>query len=237
MRHAITKLAHLHLPATEQSADRLRRMGERPDMVRVVGSPAVDGLDAIPAMDEQAFAALDAPEAVLLMHPIGRTPEAEEHAAWSILEALQGRRVLAMHPNLDPGREGILRAIESANPPVHVVKHLPRDAWVGLLKRLAMTGGVLIGNSSAGLIEASVLTVPVLNIGRRQPGRESGTNVISTDSESTAAIRDSLLRVRALDRATMVHPFGDGRTGSRVADILASVDPNEPTLTRKRCVY
>ena len=77
MRHAITKLAHLHLPATQESADRIIAMGEHADGVHVVGSPAIDGLDAIPPLSDEKYAALGSLEIVFLMHPIGRADDAE----------------------------------------------------------------------------------------------------------------------------------------------------------------
>lgn len=237
MRHAITKLAHLHLPATAQSAERIERLGEPRAFIRVVGSPAIDGLDAIPAMSSEAFERLGSPQAVFLMHPIGREAEREEHAASTILTVLREPcpRVLAMHPNLDPGREGIVRAIEASG--VESLKHLPRDEWVGCLKRLSDTGGVLVGNSSAGLIEAAALRVPTVNIGRRQGGRESGTNVIACESEQPNAVAEAIRQAQALRRDAITHPFGDGDAGKRSAAAIAGTDPHDPVMLRKRCTH
>src|SRR5690606_28582303 len=123
MRHAITKLAHLHLPATEASAERVRRMGEPDANTIVVGSPAVDGLAAIEPTGDGAFAELGSPRAVVLFHPVGRTDELEEHAAHAVFEALEGVPTLALHPNLDPGRNGIMRALTDAPANVRVRSH------------------------------------------------------------------------------------------------------------------
>lgn len=237
MRHAVTKLAHLHLPATVQSAERIERLGEPRAFIRVVGSPAIDGLEAIPAMSSEAFKRLGSPQAVFLMHPIGREAEREEHAASTILASLREicPRVLAMHPNLDPGREGIVRAIEASGSAS--LKHLPRDEWVGLLKRLSDTGGALVGNSSAGLIEAAALRVPTVNIGRRQGGRESGTNVIACESEQPEAVVDAMRRAQALRREAITHPFGVGHAGQRSASAIAGTDPHDPVMLRKRCTH
>lgn len=243
MRHAITKLAHLHLPATQQSADRIIRMGERPEMVHVVGSPAVDGLADIPEITASQLAELgfkDGLDAVFLLHPTGRSLDTEQATAAAALEALRSRRVLTLAPNLDPGREGILAALDHARE--HhlisgVTSHLPRERFVGLLKRLSRTGGVLIGNSSAGLIEAAALKVRVVDIGDRQSGRERARNVVHTDGHDAAQIRGALDQATQLDLANMAHPFGDGHTGPRIAELLARVDPRDPGLTRKRCVY
>lgn len=133
IRHAITKLAHLHFPATHASADRLSRMGE--SSIHVVGSPAIDDLASLPALDEARYLQLGAPELVVLFHPIGRSDEAEERAAGEVLAAVRGARALALSPNFDPGRNGIVRAIEGSG--LAFRTHLPRAAFVGLLRRLA----------------------------------------------------------------------------------------------------
>lgn len=241
MRHAITKLAHLHLAATEQSADRIRRMGERAEFVHVVGSPAIDGLDRIAPMSDAETGELcgSVPEAVFLMHPIGRHAEEEEAAASDVLAALEGMRVAAFDPNHDPGRGGVVRAIEAAasRGAVRRVGHLPRERFIGLLKRVAASGGVLVGNSSAGLIEAAALRLPAVDAGPRQGGRERPPNVISFEGESALAVRRAVERARGLDRSALTHPYGDGRAGERTAALLASTDPGSAMLLRKRCTY
>ena len=177
MRHAITKLAHLHLPATAESAERIIRMGERPEHVRLVGSPALDDLPAIPPLSDEGWDRLGRPAAVVLVHPIGRHDEAEEAAASAIIEgartALGDLPLLALEPNHDPGRNGVRRALSQAG--VRTASHLPRAVFVGLLKRLAdpRSGpagarGAMIGNSSAGLIEAAAVGLPAVDVGRRQ---------------------------------------------------------------------
>ncbi|GIK19186.1 MAG: UDP-N-acetylglucosamine 2-epimerase (hydrolyzing) [Leptolyngbya sp. PLA2] len=241
MRHAITKLAHLHLAATEQSAERIRRMGERAEFVRVVGSPAIDGLDAIVPMSDAEVGTLcgGVPEAVFLMHPIGRHAEEEEAAASGVLAGLEGMCVAAFDPNHDPGRVGVARAVESAagRGAVRRVGHLPRERFIGLLKRVAESGGVLVGNSSAGLIEAAALRLPAVDVGARQGGRERPPNVVACEGEGAHAVRRAVERARRLDRSALTHPYGEGRAGERAAALLASTDPGSAMLLRKRCTY
>lgn len=245
MRHAITKLAHIHLPATEQSRERIVRMGERPGHVRAVGSPAIDGLDAIPPLSDAAFDVLGRPGAVFLMHPVGRTPEREEMAAAAALEALLswrgGERILALLPNHDPGRDGIVGALnqiaERAPQHVRLLSHLPREKFVGLLKRIAGRAGVMIGNSSAGLIEAAALRLPAVDIGPRQAGRERAGNVVTAAGEQTEQVLAALGAAQKIDRAAIAHPYGDGKAGVRIAEILARTSPHDPGLLRKRNSY
>ncbi len=244
MRHAITKLSHLHLAATPASAERIIRMGELPSQVHVIGSPAMDGLHDIAAMDDEAFSRLGSPRVVFLMHPIGRAPSEERIAATTALHAARRRTVIAMAPNLDPGREGIMEALHDLGAPT--LSHLRRDQWISLLKRVAQEGGVLMGNSSSGLIEASALRplpLAALDIGPRQNGREAPDSVVHVD-ETSEAIRAGLDRTEGLSAAWRAgqeppeHPYGDGRAGEKAAEAIAAI-PLEAarTLVRKRNAY
>jgi UDP-hydrolysing UDP-N-acetyl-D-glucosamine 2-epimerase len=242
MRHAITKLAHLHFPATHASAQRILRMGEDPATVFVVGSPAIDGLDAVAPLDADAFDALGRPSVLLLLHPVGRSDDVEEAAARGVLEGLAGERVLALDPNLDAGHLGIRRALDAWSPQPNAsldgrtrAAHLPRATFIGLLKRLAEQGGVMVGNSSAALIEAAVLRLPALDIGPRQAGRERCANAVHIDDEAPAAVAAGVARARGLDRSAITHPYGVGDAGVRIARHLAAA--GRPGSPRKRCPY
>lgn len=237
MRHSISKLAHLHLAATESSAERLRRMGEKPQHVLTVGSPAIDGLDAIEPLDDVHWLQLGNPTAVLIFHPIGRSNDAEAAAMRSILQSLADERLLVLHPNHDPGRDGIMHAIREDTHPAIFAEHISRPHFLAMLKRLAASGGLLVGNSSAGLIEAAALRCPVVNIGHRQAGRERPANVIDVPDEDASAIRAALARARALPRADLSHPFGDGHAAERIAAALADFDPKAPAFLRKHNTY
>lgn len=235
MRHAITKLAHIHFPATEQSAERIARMGEREDSIHVVGSPAIDDLDSFAPISDEQIAAfnLDAarPFAAVLHHPAG-LPDATEAATMSaiitaIAESSVAMNVIYLSPNHDPGRESVLRAL-GGRP---LTDHLPRSQFIGLLRRAAM----LIGNSSAGLVEAAALGLPAINIGPRQSGRERASNVIDvldpTPEAIGAAIKDAMKRPRST-----IHPYGDGHAGERIASTLSTLRIRPPS-TRKCNTY
>lgn len=244
MRHAITKLAHLHLAATPTSAERIVRMGERPEHVHVVGSPSIDGLRGVRAMSDDDAAELGDPSALLLLHPAGLTETDERATARACLGALADERgVLAMSPNFDPGREWIADEIERARGGrVTTCEHIPRPRFAALLKRLGERGGVLVGNSSAGLIEAAAMGVPVVNVGPRQAGRERPDHVVDVEPTGAAlptaqGVREAIDAARAPGRARCEHPYGDGHSGPRIADLLARVDARNPGLLRKRNSY
>lgn len=210
IRHAVSKLAQLHFVATALSRKRLIRMGEATHLVHNVGSPAIDGLcDVQPAGD--------APELIVMLHPAGGSDAEEARRMRATLAATRGYDRLVMMPNLDAGGEGIRRAIRAAK--IKPAEHLPRERFLSLLRGAE----AIVGNSSAGLIEAASLRVPCVNIGPRQNGREKPGNVIDCDYDPKAVAR-AINKAMALNLGRMRHPYGAGNTGQTIADLLARAD-------------
>jgi UDP-hydrolysing UDP-N-acetyl-D-glucosamine 2-epimerase len=251
MRHAISKLAHLHCAATEQSANRLVAMGERGEHVRVVGSPAIDGLRGLTPLSPRELArfggrgpARGTPRAVLLMHPSGAEDEDRLYvrAALLGLRAARVAPVLVLAPNADAGSRGVRTELERAcraDEGLIWAEHVPR-AWLLGWMRSGQRGAwpFMVGNSSAGLIEAAALRCRAINLGQRQAGRERAGNVVDV------SIPDAILVARAIadaadarERPPAGQPFGDGRAGERIARLLASIDPHDAGLLRKRNAY
>ncbi|MEO0587981.1 MAG: UDP-N-acetylglucosamine 2-epimerase, partial [Planctomycetota bacterium] len=208
------------------------RMGEAERAVVVVGSPAMDGLAGV-------VAEAGGPEVVVMQHPIG-AGEVEERAwmtgtleAATAAAAERGWRVSVMAPNGDPGRAGIVAAIDDAasGGAVERVDHLERGAWLSRLKGAR----VLVGNSSAGLIEAAGLGTSVVNVGPRQGGRERAGRLVDCDY-GASAVGVAIEGVLQLPPNAGGHPYGDGRTGERVAEVLATVDVSAVPI-RKRNSY
>lgn len=243
MRHAITKMAHLHLAATEGSATRIVRMGERAEDVVVVGSPAVDGLGAMAPMGDEEAAGLGDPRCVILLHPSGLGDAGEREAALACAEEVGRvfgeRGVLWLSPNHDAGREALAAVMreEVRRRGWAAAEHLERGRFVGLLKRLARNGGVLVGNSSAGLIEAAVVGVGVVNVGPRQAGRERADNVVDVERVSAGEVEEAVRRAMGLSGRAFAHPYGDGRAGERIAAELARRNPHDGGLLRKRNAF
>lgn len=239
MRHAISKMAHLHLPATAQSGERLVRMGEAVERVHVVGSPAVDALAGIPHAGDDLWRVCGEPEIVLLHHPVGDSDEAERERAGAISSVLKAKRVLWLHPNHDAGREGVIAGIEPLARAAGWVdrSHLPRGDFVGVLKRVAACGGVMVGNSSAALIEAAVIGLPAVDVGERQRGRERVGNVVHVDDCGGDALLGAIHAASRIDRAGITHPYGDGTAGERSARLLREIDPRDRAFLRKCNAY
>jgi len=229
IRHAVTKLAHVHFPATEQSARRIIRMGEDPSTVHVVGAPGLDSiLNERPAGVRELSAAvgLDVGKPFLLVvqHSVSTSPEAGGRQFQATLQATQtiGLPTVAIYPNSDPGQRGIVEAIAAAiaGDQIKAVRNLPRKQYLGLLKHAA----ALVGNSSSGLLEAASYKTPAVNIGIRQQGRERGANVIDADHDPMAiarALRRALSDARFRRRLGVAkNPYGDGKTSGRIVRVL-----------------
>ncbi|WP_432798278.1 UDP-N-acetylglucosamine 2-epimerase [Poriferisphaera sp. WC338] len=237
MRHAITKLAHLHFAASKQSMQRLIRLGERKDDVYLVGSPAIDGLGFVSAnsCDE------DGVDLIVLQHPVGETNTIEKRwmmetlVAARIMAEKYDWKVLVLWPNGDVGAKGIGDAIDGFEKSLkkvvrerfRFVDHVPRREFVTLLA----WAKVILGNSSAGLIEAAALKTAAVNVGPRQNGREKPRSVVDCDygKENVMAGVERAVKMNLL---RMKHPYGDGTAGKRMAKILAEIDLGDVSLRK-----
>ena len=247
LRHAISKLSHLHFPATRQSAERLRKLGEDVGRIRRVGSPGVDGIRKLAARRSQVAAAFPGLEAgrfaLLVLHPSGVDEGRERRRAEMTLAAVRSvgfDRTVVVYPNNDPGAAGIMAcwdavAAGGAEPGGVILRRdVPRRLFLGLLRDAA----VLVGNSSSGIIEAGSFGTPVVDIGRRQAGREKGANVTNVPFRR-AAIRRALEAVwngGRPRRCRSENVYGGDGAGRRIADALART-PLNGRLLRKLIAY
>ncbi len=242
LRHAITKLAHVHFPATPGAADILRRMGEADERIFVVGTPSLDiiaDLDyaSVPELgvsDGRPLPDLDRDFIVVSQHPVvteyadARTQIRETADALATI----GLPAIWIRPNMDAGGDGVRRALddvaERADMSVWFYSSLQIESYARLLRRTRC----LVGNSSSGLREAEFLGVPVVNIGTRQEGRERGANVIDVPPAS-GAISAAIRRQLAHGPYRTAHIYGNGRAGQKIAEVLAQV----PLELNKRLAY
>jgi GDP/UDP-N,N'-diacetylbacillosamine 2-epimerase (hydrolysing) len=224
LRHAISKLSHIHFPATPQSARRLRRMGEDAWRIHRVGSPGLDEIDGIaaplpPGLARHRFA-------LVLLHPVDADESVEFRRAKMVLDALVRcgiDRVVIIYPNNDPGCGGIMRCwrMHARGERFVVHRNVVRGVFLGLLREAAM----LVGNSSSGIIEAASFATPVVDIGPRQNGRErsgNGVNVPYQPARIAAAIRRIWRGGRPV-RRPCANIYGVGGAGRKIAQILAGL--------------
>ena len=241
LRHAITKLAHIHFPATRQSAARIVKLGEDRWRIHRAGSPGIDQIRRSAASRIGAFKAVGdctpGKFALLVLHPAAPDDALEFQRAVAILSATQSipfSQIHVIYPNNDPGSPGILRAWDAASanpdPRVHFHRDLPRNLFLALLRDCA----VLIGNSSSGIIEAASFGTPVLDIGPRQSGREHGPNVIHlpyTKSRGTSALA-RLWNKGHPKRHKPHNIYGGTNTARSIANTLASVGLDDRLLAK-----
>lgn len=244
MRHAITKLAHLHFAATDKSRLRIIQMGEDPRRVFCVGAPGLDAARRLARLSSQELerrigVPLRRPLVVLVQHPV--TTRADE-AAGEIRETLEalaaaGHQTICLYPNSDAGGRRMIGVIESFRdqPWLRIVPNLEHTAYLSLLA----TADVLVGNTSSGIIEAPFFHLPVVNIGERQAGRERGDNVLDVPPRRdeigravAQAIGDTAFRRRAHQSTS---PYGDGRAAERVVETLRRTRSG-PQLLQKQFV-
>lgn len=242
LRHAITKLAHIHFPATRRSAERIRKMGEDDWRIVLAGSPGIDGLAAAAASREELL--LHFPTlrkgryALLVLHPIDADPAIESKRARDVLAAtLAGgvEGVVIIYPNNDPGSGGIINTWEAVRDERVIVRRdVPRGLFLGLMRDAA----VMVGNSSAGIIEAASVGTPVVDIGPRQMGRERSGNVVeaSYDRRAVQAAVAQIWNDGRPRRYRGKNVYGGGGAGKIIADHLASVNI-DARLLRKLIAY
>lgn len=238
VRHAITKLSHLHLVTHQDAARRVIRMGERPDRVHVVGNPGLDRLIRTSAMQREALEGLlDGPLAarnlLVTFHAVTTLPDkgrGELTAMLQALDALPDTALWMTRANADPGGSAINAALEAfAAARTNVSLH---DALGPAYLPLMAASDAVVGNSSSGLTEAPSVRTPTVDIGLRQAGRLAGPSVIHCDADP-AAISAAIARAMAGDVPGFDNPYGDGQSSARIVQALISA-PSRDTLLRKR---
>lgn len=253
VRHAMTKLAHLHFTTNEDAARRIRTMGEEPWRIHNVGFPAIDliaaGNYAKPIELEAKYGlSRDKPLILFTQHSVTTEFESAEAQIQPSLEALsdlaaEGCQVIVTYPNNDAGGKRIIQTINEwkksgiANVQVH--PSLGRYNYHGILDLAGRGGGrgVCVGNSSSGIKETPALGCPAVNIGSRQQGRLRAENVIDAGYDKAAilqAIRKALFDEDFRSHCrTCSNPYGVGDAGTKIAEILAKAELG-PRLIQKK---
>ncbi len=243
VRHAVTKLAHLHFVTNSESAERIIRLGEQVFRIFDVGNPGLDRLLEVPIIDDAELSRrLDfsifegEPIVLLIQHVISTESNQAYEQMKSSLEAIKelGIKTIISYPNSDAGGQQMIRAIQEydSSPIVYAAKNIPRLEFVNLMRRASC----LLGNSSAGICEAPLLKLPVINVGNRQRGRLHAENVQFVPHDKDMII--AALKRAIFDQsyrnsiAECSNPYGDGKSSGRIADILATVSIDDTLLIK-----
>jgi len=241
VRHAVTKLSHIHLVATDRAKQFLVKMGENDKSIYLTGCPAIDLLKDIEkaSLKDSLYKYkgvgskinIEKPYAIVMQHPV--TTE-YKNAASQISETIKavndvsenGMQIIWLWPNVDAGSDIVAKTIRiyiNNNNPQNIsfYKNFSPEDYAVILNN----SKCIIGNSSSGLREGAYLGVPCVNIGSRQRGRERAKNVIDVDYNSDL-IKDAIKYQVAHGKYDRSHLVGDGKAGLKIAKILAKADLN-----------
>lgn len=242
IRHSITKMSHLHFPANEIYAGRLRRMGEQDWRIVVSGAPSLDNLRTFsfeqPDRIVKKFHLRQGkPRVLVTYHPVTLEHENTKEHIESLclaLEALGDADVIFTYPNADTGNRKIVEPIKrfcQKHPHAQLVVNLGPD-YFNMLRVV----DVMVGNSSSGLIETPFFELPVVNIGNRQKGRVRGVNVIDCGygaGEIKTALKQALTPEFRRSLQGMENPYGNGHAARKIVKRLKDVAINDDLLMKQ----
>jgi len=241
-RHTITKLSHIHFPATKEAALRIRSMREESWRIHTIGSPSLDTILAKQRVsDDEVFRFLHISKSekyiLVTLHPETSSLSQNRKNIREVLSAVRrfGMPIVIIYPNADPGNSVIIEEIEKnrKDPLFRIFKSILYDLFIGVEKNAS----VWVGNSSAGIIESVSFHKSVVNVGMRQEGRTKAKNVIDVPfrkMDIADAIHRSLTDSDFLRMiAKIKNPWGNGHTASRVVQILETIEINQKLLMKK----
>lgn len=236
IRHAITKLSHVHFPATSAAAERIKKLGEPEWSIFNVGCSSLDIIAELDLNDKSMLyevqqnkgvgpiVDIDLDYLVIIQHPVTTEYEENLYHVNQTIAAIDQLKIntIWLWPNMDAGSDGISKGIrmyrEKSVPRfVHFLKSLPIEEYAVLLNNCRC----IVGNSSSGIREAAFLGIPCVNIGTRQSGREKGKNVLDVDYD-VEQIKDAIIKQMSVGRYERNYLYGDGKAGDKIADILSS---------------
>jgi len=245
LRHAMTKLSHLHFVSTDEYARRVIQLGEEPWRVTVSGAPSLDNLKGLQLMGAAELASgfgldFQTPPLIVTFHPVTLEYEQTERQIDELLAALKalgeetGQPVVFTLPNADTSGRiiiGRIREFAAGHPFARIVENLGTRAYFSLMS----LAGAMVGNSSSGIIEAPSFKLPVVNIGTRQQGRVRAANVIDVGYERgqvEAGVRRAVDPAFRAGLKDLVNPYGRGDAAETIVDRLKEVELDERLVAK-----
>jgi UDP-hydrolysing UDP-N-acetyl-D-glucosamine 2-epimerase len=239
IRHAITKMAHVHFVTNADAARRVRQMGEDPARIHTVGSPGLDYLRRQPllsraALEERLGAPLGARNLLITFHPVTVEADSGQAQFAELLAALEGLdpaiSLWFTQSNADTGGRGMAATLKAWAAPranCRVYASLGQAGYLGLMAQV----DAVVGNSSSGLYEAPSLGIAAVDIGDRQRGRLAAASVVHCEPRREA-IGKAIAQAMSLDCRNVTNPYGDGHSARRIVDILKALPPRAHLLRK-----
>lgn len=243
IRHAITKMAHIHFAGAEYYRERIIKMGEEPWRVHNVGQAGIDNIKRLrlltkTELEYELGIKLDKKVFLITYHPVTLGVQDIENQMENLLKAISefDAKYIFTYPNADYGNKIIIDKINEFrqnHDNVYVFYSLGQVKYLSLMKYT----DVMIGNSSSGIIESPSFKLPVVNIGDRQKGRLRNKNIIdvgNNEIEIIEGINKALYNKQFINSLNdLENVYGDGTTSEKVVKILKTIEINEKLLHKK----
>jgi GDP/UDP-N,N'-diacetylbacillosamine 2-epimerase (hydrolysing) len=240
LRHAISKLAHFHLVATEDSAERLRHMGERSERISIIGAPGLVGINVGIGRDRDWLVrrfglSTERRIALVVFHPVVQEAAEAGRQVRTVVDAVAaaGLAQIVMRPNSDAGGKAIDDYLDGLGlgGMIQVETHFDRDTYLKVLASCDL----MVGNSSSGIIESASFDVSCVNVGSRQDGRFRDGNTIDVPNVEPHDVR------HAIEQALRLTPpfrndYGNGTAGAKMVKFLSQLHL-DPAILKKRNAY
>jgi UDP-hydrolysing UDP-N-acetyl-D-glucosamine 2-epimerase len=242
LRHCLTKLSHLHFPATEEYARRIMQLGEEPWRITVAGEPSLDQLATMRFLSREELESrfslrLDQPFVMVTFHPVTLEYEEAGNQIAELLAAIEAGRVSAVFtmPNADTGNHIIREKIQqfvAEHETARLVDNFGIHAYFSMMKLAA----ALVGNSSSGIVEGASFELPAVNIGTRQDGRTRARNIIDVGYRRDQILNGMSKALSPEFRESLrglVNPYGTGNASRIITDRLRSVELGDKLIRKK----
>lgn len=242
IRHAITKMSHIHFPGADIYGENIINMGEEAWRVFSVGDPAIENIKLMKFLDKKELKEqlnLDVDENTLLItyHPVTLEREKLEYQVENLIEALNkvDKKMIITYPNSDSGGDYIIKKLEEfsvLNKNVYLFKNLGIVRYLSVMRLC----GVVVGNSSSALVESPYLKIPAVNIGNRQKGRLTADNIISCSNDCEDII-ESINKAMSNNFKEKIQNtkslYGEGNTSDEIIKVLENIKIDDKLLKKK----
>ena len=224
IRHAVSKLSHIHFVSNDDAKKRLIQMGEIEERIFVIGSPDIDIMmkKDLPTKEEliEYYDINFEKYAILIFHPVTTELEYLENQTTEMVGAVidSKRNYVVIYPNNDPGSDVIMKAYGKLenNQNFKIYPSLRFEYFLTLLKN----ADFIIGNSSSGITEAEIYNIPTINLGSRQKNRTSNNNIINIENQKDE-ILDAIVKVDDMEIKSSFS-FGDGKSTNRFFNVISN---------------
>lgn len=242
IRHAITKMSHIHFPGANIYAENIRKMGEESWRIFNVGEIGIENIKRTNLLTkeeliEELGVLVDEDTLLVTYHPVTLEINDLERQIDNIIDALckLNKKMIITYPNADSGGKLIidkLEALAKLNTNIHLYKNLGNVRFLSVMSLC----GAVVGNSSSALIEAPFLKKPVVNIGNRQKGRLMAKNIICCDYESKniqEAIEKAISEEFKISVKNIDSLYGEGNTSVEIVDVLEKIELGDKLLKKR----